>query len=116
MAMGRPKKEISREQLAAICRMNPTKEDVAAFFDVSVDTIEKRCKQYDNCTFTAFRHKNMVHTRFSLIRNALKSAEAGNTALMIFCLKNLCGWADKVESDSNNNITFDIEPEKDFDE
>ena len=37
----------------------------------------------------------MVQTRFSLIRNALKMAEKGNPALMIFCLKNLCKWTDK---------------------
>lgn len=101
MAGGRPKKEIAEHELRAILRMNPTLKDVAAFFECSIDTIEDRCKEYgDGASFPEFRAQNMVHTRLSLIRNALKMAEKGNPALMIFCLKNLCGWKDRYDLDT----------------
>ncbi len=107
--MARPKKEIPEAQLRALLRMNPTLKDAAAFFECSEDTIEERCKEYGNgASFPEFRDQNMVHTRLSLIRNALKMAENGNPAMMIFCLKNLCGWKDKQEvstdSDTKNLI------------
>jgi len=88
------KKPVSHEQLKALCRMKPTKKDCAAFFEVSEDTIDRRCQEYEGIPFAAFRDKYMVHTRMDLIRKALKQAEK-SPAIMIFCLKNLCGWSDK---------------------
>lgn len=96
--MGRPRLEIDKEELEALCRMNPTLKDAAAFFKCSEDTIENRAKEFGYVDFSDCRQQNMVHTRLKLIRNALAMAEKGNPALMIFCLKNLCGWADKTET------------------
>lgn len=101
--MARPKLEIDQEQLEALCRMNPTLKDAAAFFKCSEDTIEGRCKEFGYESFSDCRQQNMVHTRLKLIRGALAMAEKGNPALMIFCLKNLCGWADKMESTVSNS-------------
>jgi len=100
--MARPRLEIDQEQLEALCRMNPTLKDAAAFFKCSEDTIERRCKEFDYNDFADCKQQNMVHTRLKLIRSALAMAEKGNPALMIFCLKNLCGWADKTETNVTN--------------
>lgn len=96
--MARPRLDIDQEQLEALCRMNPSLKDAAAFFKCSEDTIENRAKEWGYVDYSDCRQQNMVHTRLKLIRNALAMAEKGNPALMIFCLKNLCGWADKMES------------------
>lgn len=106
--MGRPKKEIPEQELRAILRMCPTLKDVAAFFECSEDTIERKCKEYGECTFAEFKEQNMVHTRFSLIRKAIKAAESGNNTMLIFCLKNLCGWKDKYE----NEVVGSSDPDK----
>jgi uncharacterized protein YbcV (DUF1398 family) len=90
-------KNVDMVQLKAICRMKPTLKDCAAFFEVSEDTIEARIRKEYKCTFSEFREQNMVHTRFSLIRTAIRKAENGDNTMLIFCLKNLCGWADKQE-------------------
>jgi hypothetical protein len=95
--MARPRIEIDQKQLEALCRMNPTLKDAAAFFKCSEDTIELRAKEFGYESFTDLRQQNMVHTRLNLIRKALEMAEKGNTAMVIFALKNLCGWADKQE-------------------
>ena len=95
--MGRPKIEINEAQLRGLLRLKPTLDDVAAFFECSPDTIENECKRLGNCTFSEFRKQNMAHTRFNLIREAMRQATAGNTAMLIFCLKNVCGWKDRPD-------------------
>lgn len=111
--MGRPRLEIDQEQMEALCRMNPTLKDSAAFFKCSEDTIERRCKEFGYADFADCKQQNMVHTRLKLIRNALAMAEKGNPALMIFCLKNLCGWADRIESTvSNSDLRITISKEE----
>lgn len=114
--MARPRKEINLEQLKALMRLNPTLKDTAAFFECSEDTIERVIKsEFGGISFAEFRDQNMVHTRFMLIRNALRLAEKGNTAMMIFCLKNLCGWKDKqdfgcdINADKTIKLAYKLE-------
>jgi hypothetical protein len=89
--------EIKLAQLKALMRLKPTLEDTAAFFECSADTIERTIKREAKCSFAEFREQNMVHTRFTLIRTALKKAEQGDNVMLIFCLKNLCGWKDRSD-------------------
>jgi hypothetical protein len=83
-------------QFKAICRMKPSLEDCCSFLDCGQDTIIRYCKSIGE-SFASFRDKNMVHTRFGLIRKAIQKAENGDNTMLIFCLKNLCGWADRQE-------------------
>lgn len=106
--MARPRIEIDQEQLEALCRMNPTLKDAAAFFKCSEDTIERRCKEFGYNDFADARQQNMVHTRLKLIRKALSMADSGNTAMMIFALKNLCGWSDKLEHKQDESKPFEF--------
>lgn len=94
---GQPKIEINMEQLAALMRFKPSREDAAAFFKVSADTVERRIKENTGLTFLEFREQNMVHTRINLVRKALERATdktKSSDIMLIFCLKNLCGWND----------------------
>lgn len=86
-------------ELKEIMRLAPTLKDVSAFFDVSEDTIERTIRQNYDLTFAEFKDQNMVHTRFSLIRKAIQEAtkDRPNTAMLIFALKNLCGWKDRFD-------------------
>lgn len=107
--MGRPKKEINLEQLKALMRLKPTQKDTAAFFECCEDTIDNVIKKHFKCTFSEFRDQNMVHTRFSLIRKAIQKAEGGDNCMLIFCLKNLCGWVDKFETKQESDVTMSME-------
>lgn len=78
--------------------MNPSLKDCAAWFKCSEDTIENRSKEYGYLSFSDLRQQNMVHTRNKLVKKALAMAESGNVPMLIFALKNLCGWSDKLES------------------
>jgi hypothetical protein len=90
--------KIEIEKLKAFMRMKPTLEDTAAWFQVAPRTIERFIRDNFDLTFVEFRAQNMVHTRHALIRTALRKAiEKEDNTMLIFCLKNMCGWADKFE-------------------
>lgn len=97
--MGRPRKfeEKDLEKLKQLMRLNPTLADTAAFFECGQRTVEDTIREHFDLTFREFRRQNMVHTRLSLVRKAVQKGEAGDNTMLIFCLKNLCGWADKQE-------------------
>lgn len=97
--MGRPKIDIDEHQLCSLLRLRPTIDDCAAFFECSNSKIEKFIKERYGVTFSELRDQKMVHTRFMLVRKALEKAEKGDNVLLIFCLKNLCGWKDRYEAD-----------------
>ena len=94
---GRPPTDIDPIKLKAMMRFKPTLADTAAFFECSERTIERFIRGQFDLSFVEFREQNMVHTRLSLVRKALQKAENGDNVMLIFCLKNLCGWKDKVE-------------------
>lgn len=95
--MGRKPANIEEAKLKALMRLKPTLEDTAAFFECSPRTIEQYIRDNFDLTFRDFRDQNMVHTRFALIRTAIQKAEKGDNTMLIFCLKNLCGWKDKYD-------------------
>lgn len=106
--------DIKDEQLKAFLRLNPSLADTASFFECDTKTIENYIHKHFHCTFSEFRDQNMVHTRKSLIQKALKEALSAkpNTAMLIFCLKNLCNWTDKHEhtGSESNPIRFAYDP------
>ena len=100
---GRPEVELDLEQLAALCRMKPSLYDCAAFFKCSERTIERRVKDTFGINFVEFRDQNLMHTKYDLIRKAIKKAETSET-MHKFCLKNLADWKERTD------VTSDDEP------
>lgn len=109
--MSRPPLDIDMQKLATLMRFKPTAEDCAAFFKCSVDTIERRIKAEtksadhpEGLSFADFRDQNMVHTRMNLVQTALKKADKGDNVMLIFCLKNLCGWRDRQPGEEDKVV------------
>ena len=99
-------KDLSHESLKAICKLRPSLQDTAAFFNVSEDTILRRCKEYESLTFAELRDKYMAETRLKLVNKAISMAlNDKNTAMMIFCLKNLNKWQDKIDIEIDGNVS-----------
>ncbi len=104
--MGRPESDIQVEKIAALMRMKPTLADTAAFFQCAERTIERFIRDNFDLTFVEFRAQKMVHTRLGLSRKAITKAEAGDNVMLIFCLKNLCGWKDKQPGEEDKTIVL----------
>jgi len=115
--MARPSIEIDEKKLKSLMRLKPTLEDTAAFFECSGRTIERFIRENFEITFFEFRERYMVHTRLNIVRKAIQKAENGDNVMLIFCLKNLCGWRDKAEGEEQkvivNNFTSKSDEELD---
>lgn len=94
--MGRPQIQIDESQFGKLCEMQCTEEEIAAFFDCSVDTINRWCERTFDCTFAEAYKKFSVKGKIALRRYQFKLAEK-NTAMAIFLGKNMLGQTDKVE-------------------
>jgi len=94
-------------QLDKYCQLKPSLTDVSELLNVSDDTILRHCRKY-NMTFAEYRNKKMAKTRMTLTQKALEMALNGNATMMIFSLKNLCGWADMPDAaPEDTTLEFD---------
>lgn len=103
--MGRPKKEISKEQFEKLCGLQCTKDEIAGFFNCSPDTIENFCKSTYKDTFSATYKIYSASGRISLRRYQFKLAEK-SAAMAIFLGKNMLGQKDRIEYDNIKNDDF----------
>lgn len=94
--MGRPQIEIDETQFVKLCELQCTEEEIAGFFDCSVDTIERWCKRTFDRTFADVFRTKAMRGRIALRRYQLKHAEK-NASMAIFLGKNWLNQTDKVE-------------------
>lgn len=86
-----------------------------AGYDWCTKTIERFIADKYNCTFGEHRNYMMGVVRLKIKEKIVSTALQGNTALLIFAAKNLCGWADKVENKIEEKPTKElIEQAKDL--
>jgi AraC-like DNA-binding protein len=110
-----PKIDISFDKLDALAQFKITIEFAADYLGVSRDTLLRRINEKYGMTFSEYCSLRRQRTATKLQQKAIEQAIRGNTALMIFCLKNMAGWADKMEQDVNHNgnaITLNYNLEK----
>ena len=94
--MGRPQKQIDRDQFEKLCGMLCTQEEIAGFFNCSPDTIERWCKREYNETFAVIYKKHSAKGKISLRRMQFKLAEK-SASMAIFLGKNYLGQKDVIE-------------------
>jgi hypothetical protein len=109
--MARPKKPFDWSKLDAVLQYNATLADCAEIMGVHQDTVERKIKKEKGCCFTDYRQQKLGKVRIMLVQKAIEMARSGSPAMLIFCLKNLCGWSDRheVEQTTESKITIDIQ-------
>lgn len=93
--MGRPQKEINKEQFEELCKMQCTLDEIAGFFKCSPDTIQNWCKKEYEEIYSVVYKKYAQDGRISLRRAQLKSALGGNVTMQIWLGRQLLGQTDK---------------------
>jgi len=96
--VGRKKIELDWKLVDNLFSYGATISMVANILEVSHDIIEKRIKEEKDMGPSAYRETKLSKVRVKLIQKAIDQALTGNTTMLIFCLKNLCGWTDKKET------------------
>ena len=101
--MGRPRKVINWEQFEQLCSLQCTLSEIAGFFKVSEDTIERAVKRHYKQTFAdVFRTKRGTGL-ISLRRSQFAAAQKGNPLMLIWLGKNWLGQKDKVDITSGDD-------------
>jgi len=67
------------------------------------------CDHFECVNLTDYREKRKDSLKIQLKRKAVTMALGGHATMLIFCLKNLCGWSDNVQvvpdkEDAKNQI------------
>lgn len=94
--MARPRAEIDADTFEKLCSLRCTEEEIAGFFDVSVDTIERWCKRTYGEGFAESYNKKSSKGKIALRRYQLQLAEK-NAAMAIFLGKQWLGQKEKAE-------------------
>lgn len=101
--MGRPRKEISEVEFEKLCTLQCTEEEIAGWFNCSVDTIENWCKRTYGETFSETYKKYSAGGKLTLRRNMLKLSEK-SAVMAIFLAKNWLGMTDNVEVKADTSL------------
>lgn len=100
---GRPKVEYDYVQVYKLARLQCTYDEIAAFLNVSVDTIKRRVK--DDIKFCTAIQKGREKGKISLRRAQYNKAVGdGNPALLIWLGKQWLNQRDKYDFDFGKKI------------
>lgn len=94
--MARPRKEIDQKHFESLCGLHCTEEEIAGFFDVSVDTIGRWCKRTYKSSFAEAYKKLSGKGNISIRRNQMKLSEK-SAAMAIWLGKQYLGQKDVPE-------------------
>lgn len=73
------------------------------------DTLYNHCKRDLGMDFSAFRQQKQEQGADNLKETAYDMAQAGDKTMLIFLLKNRAGYADRTITDTNLNLSGDVE-------
>ena len=99
---GRPRREIKQDSFEKLCAMFCTEEEIAGFFECSVDTIERWAKRTYDKSFAEIYAEKKQGGKISLRRAQFRLAEK-SAAMAIFLGKNYLGQKDSPD-DTNEDM------------
>lgn len=100
--MGRPRKEINFDELGKLAQMQCTQSEVAGWFEVSEDTIERRIREETGLTFAEYLREKGEGGKSALRRVQMQTALKGNPTMLIWLGKQYLGQTEK--SDPNDSL------------
>jgi hypothetical protein len=104
--MSRPKLELSIADAEKLGMLGATYEEMAAWFDCNVRTIERRMAM-GNSEFCRAYKKGLGRLKVSLRRQQIEAAKGGNPTMLIWLGKQLLGQQDKAILKTESKITHE---------
>jgi hypothetical protein len=92
--MGRPKKPIELDEVEKLCMLQCTQEELAAFFDVGIATIERRAREK---RFREAMERGYAKGRISVRRKQMQLLDEGSNTMAVWLGKQLLGQKDQHE-------------------
>lgn len=103
---GRHKIEFDLEILKGLAEIQCTYQEIAAVFNVSTETIERRMK--NDTVFCALVKKGYETGKTSLRRKQYEKAIGGNTTMLIWLGKQYLGQTDKQDVNATGDLTINV--------
>jgi len=104
--MGRPPKPIDWEQFDKLCKIQCSLREIAAWFECSEDTIERRCESEKNMSFADYANEKRALGKVTLKRRQYEVAMEGNIPMLIWLGKNWLEQYDKQDIEIKETITI----------
>ena len=101
--MARPRKEIDREEFENLCKIQCTKIEMCAFFDVTDKTLESWCKRTYKKGFSEVFAEKRGLGKISLRRTQFRMADT-NPTMAIWLGKQYLYQKDKIEQDDKEAL------------
>ena len=104
--MAKPKRDYNKpynpiiidwKEFDKLCGLQCSLEEIAGWFNCSIDTIENRVKETHGITFSEYFSKKRSSGKISLRRKQYETAMAGNPTLLIWLGKQYLNQTDKTE-------------------
>ncbi len=105
---GRPRIEIDENQFNKLCELQCTEEEIAGFFECSVDTLNNWCKRTFGCTFSEKYRQKATRGKIALRRLQLQHAQK-SPSMAIFLGKQWLGQRDRIEQTATIEVE-DLSP------
>lgn len=96
--MGRNKKEIDWSKLDGMLLYDASAWFCAAELGVSHDCLQDRIREEKNMTFSEYKKTKLERTAIRVKQKMITKALSGDNTCMIFVLKNIGDWSDRVDS------------------
>ena len=107
------KSPFSWEKLDGLLYFKASLISCSDILGVHENTIKNHIKKRFGLTFTEYTERKMSRTKVKLVQKAIEMAMSGNATMMIFSLKNICGWQDKIDMPTDSSTPIRIEIIKD---
>lgn len=105
---GRPKIEINKDEFEKLCAIWCNEEEIAGWFNCSVDTLGRWCKRTYAITFAEVYSQKASKGCVSIRRKQFELAQSGNVSMLIWLGKQKLGQSDEVKQPVAGNIELHL--------
>ena len=82
--VGRPSKPFDPVVFEGLCEIQCTTAEILAVLNLSLDTVERRCKEIYNKNYAEVYNEKAANGKISLRRWQMKAAQEGSVAMQIW--------------------------------